>query len=145
MAPWINQRNQKGITNVTGACSTKIAFNTICPFLLCSINRHCDNKFHFNGEQYTYIILWITFFNSEYTSYFFKSEYTELNSGNCCTVEACSYYSWTPALCMDSACLASITMTKLRRVRIFGFKVESLSPNSQFINGCFTPWGVLST
>ncbi len=29
---------------------------------------------------------------------------------------------------MDSSCLASITVNKLRRVRIFSFLVESLTP-----------------
>jgi hypothetical protein len=39
------------------------------------------------------------------------------------------------AMYMDSSCFASITVNKLRRVRIFGHLVETLSPNQQFMNG----------
>ena len=34
---------------------------------------------------------------------------------------------------MDSSYLARYTKNKLRRIRIFGFKVETLSPNPQCI------------
>jgi hypothetical protein len=41
---------------------------------------------------------------------------------------------------MDSSYLASITVNKLRRVRIFGFLVETLSPNPQCMRTLIPIW-----
>ena len=41
---------------------------------------------------------------------------------------------------MDSSYLASVTINKLRRVRIFGFLVEPLSPNPQCMRTLIPIW-----
>jgi hypothetical protein len=46
---------------------------------------------------------------------------------------------------MDSSYLASITVNKLRRVRIFGFLVETLSPNPQCMRTLIPIWAVASS
>ncbi len=38
---------------------------------------------------------------------------------------------------MDSSCLARITVNKLRRVRMLGFSVETLSPDPQCMSVLF--------
>ena len=44
------------------------------------------------------------------------------------------------ALYMDSSCLASNIQSNLSRVRIFGFLVETLSPNPQCMRTLIPLW-----